>query len=893
MRMSLYFLRKKQINRLIECYPNNSFICDSDGNIQAWHTTEPNWAKATHLAKLEGHLMPSLAQKLLSKTILSQNSEHIEQDTDTNSIELTCTPFTLLKKKQLFIFTIHAKQTACNSFPKLQEKLTQTYQTTYQLFFQIDRDYQLINYDTYFSELCIAHHPKIDQLVGKPLNEVLPPHLATHFMREASLSCEADLTTHSQISFSLGQHENIYTLKTIPIKLSTGETVGVIGLAQPIHPNSIETPFLKPNFESTLIANLPALVYWKDTQQKILGCNYEELNHFQESQSHPSKISLSNNTFYNKLEFQETEDIRKNDRQVLIEAKTLTFEELNNSNGKKNIYLSEKKPLIIDGKTIGISGVSLDISAYIEKIEKLKKNNETLKDDLVRLSNEGTKTEEHLNWIIDHLPGNIFWENKEGQFLGCNKHMLQWLGLSSKKELIGRNLLDISSNHQIDKESLIAARQNDLQVIQTKEDLIFEETILQGDKKVCFLSHKSPLMSGNECVGTIGVAMNITHQKDLEEKLRRANSLAENALQAKSDFIANISHDLRTPLHTLYGTAEQLENEMHLPTQEEKINTLLKCSQLILRLVDNVLHYSQLKDGTMQLHEKACDLEQLIDSLIVTFKPLAKSKKIALRIHTESIKNWYIYTDPNALSRILINLIQNAMKHTREGEVSLSLSEIPISESQSTYLFQVKDTGIGIPKEELTKIFSRFFQGEQHKGNGLGLGLSITQRFTEMMGGTITVDSEWGVGSTFTCTIPIALSDQKPEKITPFTQVAEKPRILLVEDNELIQTMTVQTLKKLDWKYELASTGEEALLAWRKGNISLILLDLGLPDQPGLNVLETIRKFDKHIPIITLTGDATEKTRKECFATGATDFLTKPASQEELLHAITKTLQET
>jgi CheY-like chemotaxis protein len=233
------------------------------------------------------------------------------------------------------------------------------------------------------------------------------------------------------------------------------------------------------------------------------------------------------------------------------------------------------------------------------------------------------------------------------------------------------------------------------------------------------------------------------------------------------------------------------------------------------------------------------------------------------------------------------------MKHTQHGSVTLTITEKPINELQSTYIFSVKDTGAGIPENELAHIFSRFYQGEKNKGYGLGLGLSITQRFTEMMGGSITVNSELGVGSHFTCTIPIMLSEKPLAIINPFVQPAEKPKILLVEDNELIQAMTVQTLKKLDWRYELASTGEDALLAWRKRNISLILLDLGLPDQSGLDVLQTIRQSDKTTPIITLTGDATEKTKKLCEEKGATGFLAKPASQEELLQAINEAMQKT
>jgi PAS domain S-box-containing protein len=890
--MAASFLTKRTLLQLLKPYPTHSFATNESGQILAKKTNNSDWSKCKHIDDFSQPLLAELLNELLRKCRRSQNCSSATEHPGSASVEATCIPVNLNKRHTYYIFVINYQLAACSDAKALQAKLDRSYHTATQLCFQLDRENKLVNHDSAFTQLCLAYNPSIHHLISKPLQDILPPEVATQLSQQASLAVDADLSVTTKVGLKIDGQDTDHSIKIIPIKNHDGVIEGTLCIGQPKDRIQVAYADAGSQFASSLLAGLPSLIYWKDPDHTIIGCTDAMLKHFEHENGRADLETIDKDVLYRNITAEQLEQYHKNDQTVLNSGKQQVFYETASVDGEPRVMISQKGPIVINGKIVGTCGVSTDITNEIRQIKQLKQRNERLQKDLTRLSDESQKTEEQLNWVIDHLPGNVYWETKEGAFLGCNQHMAEWLGFTNKEELIGKHLLETLSVHDVDETSVIAARRNDLEVMRTQKNMVFEEKVNRNGETYTFLSQKSPMVRNGECIGTIGVSLDITQQKALEEKLKTANRLAENALQAKSDFIANVSHDLRTPLHTLYGTAEQLENQNHLPEQEEKIETMLKCSQLILRLVDNVLHFSQLKDGTMQLHEKPTDLQQLIESIILTFKPLAKKKGITLHCDVSQVKHWHIHADPNALSRILINLIQNAMKHTKEGSVSLLATETVINELQSTYLFSVKDTGSGIPKEELSHIFSRFYQGEKHKGYGLGLGLSITQRFTEMMGGTIQVDSEWGSGSTFTCELPIMLSEKPPEAITPFTQSTEKPRILLVEDNELIQAMTVQTLKKLNWEYELASTGEEALLAWRKQNISLILLDLGLPDQPGLDVLSTIRQSDTTTPVITLTGDATDKTRKLCKEKGATGFLTKPATQEELMRVISQTLQE-
>lgn len=890
--MAMPFLKKWTITNQLKSYPANSFATDHTGRIIAKKRANSDWVKHKHIHDFSEPLLSGLLQQLLSRCCNLRNCVSAKEHLGNTSVEVTCIPIKLEKKDAFFIFVIHYKLTACSDAKALQAKLDRSYHLASQLCFQLDKDNRLVNHDSAFTELCLDYNPRIHPLVSKSLTELLPKEIADPLIQQVSLAVNADLVVTTQVRLNVNGEQIEHSVKIIPIKNQDQAIEGTLCIGQPKEKMAVAYADTESEFASSLLASLPSLIYWKDTDHTIIGCTDAMLSHFEREHGRADLEALDKDILYRHITAEQLEQYHQNDRAVLNSGKAQIFYETANIAGEPRVFISQKGPVVINNKIVGTCGVSIDITTEIREIEALKACNARLQKDLTRLSDESQKTEEQLNWVIDHLPGNVFWETKEGIFVGCNQHMTEWLGFTSKEQLIGKQLLATLSMHDVDEESIVRARQNDLEVMRTGKSMVFEEEVNRKGKTYNFLSQKSPLIRNGECIGTIGIALDITEQKELEEKLKVANRLAENASQAKSDFIANISHDLRTPLHTLYGIAEQLENEKHLPEQHEKIDTLIKCSQLILQLVDNVLHFSQLKDGTMQLHPKPTDLQQLIESIVLTFKPLAKKKGIELFCDVCQVKNWHILIDPNALSRILINLIQNAMKHTKKGSVNLSIIEVAIDKQKSTYTFTVQDTGSGIPKEELKHIFNRFYQGEKHKGYGLGLGLSITQRFTEMMGGTIRVDSEWAVGSTFTCSLPVMLSERLPEPITPFTQSIEKPRILLVEDNELIQAMTVQTLRNLEWDYELASTGEEALLAWRKENISLILLDLGLPDQCGLDVLKIIRQSDRDIPIIALTGDATDKTRKLCKEKGATGFLAKPATQQELMRVIREVLHE-
>lgn len=374
---------------------------------------------------------------------------------------------------------------------------------------------------------------------------------------------------------------------------------------------------------------------------------------------------------------------------------------------------------------------------------------------------------------------------------------------------------------------------------------------------------------------------------------KNLSSQAEEINRAKSDFIANISHDMRTPLHTILGTTELLKIKQHLPNQEQYLDAILQAGETLLKLVENILDFSNLEQDKFEFHDALIDLYELVNCAIKTVSSQAAEKgvEVILNYANEIPKN--LFSNADRLSRILTNLLDNAVKFTNHGQIIVSVE--PANSSGYLNLI-VKDTGIGIAKHELKNIFERFYRvNPSYKGKykGTGLGLAITQKLIESLQGTINVESHPGIGSQFTCTLPIKTpkpGQQAMNGYTPANQYrAEKLSVLLVEDVPLIQKFSIDVLAALGCKVTLANNATKAL-ELAKNHFDLIFMDIGLPDDDGLSVVRKLRNTQQHqqTPIIALTAHATDQVRQDCLSAGVNDFLAKPASYKTLSNCISK-----
>lgn len=367
-----------------------------------------------------------------------------------------------------------------------------------------------------------------------------------------------------------------------------------------------------------------------------------------------------------------------------------------------------------------------------------------------------------LKAVIDNVPGDIYWKDTEGVWLGVNRIGLESLinmgFVQSEKDVIGKTDYEI-----FDKLTADEYRKNDLKVMNTGIENTNEEmAILPNGNTIIQLSTKRPLRDENgQIVGIVGNTVDISHLKKIEAELRVAKEIAEQVTSIKMDFIRNMEHDIRTPLTGAWGISKYLfEEEKDNSERKELLGDIASCIKELLNFCNTIINYSRMDSATVPVLHKAVNIPLLMKKLRDTELMTAKYKKLELTMECDKDVPSEVIGDEYRLHRILLNLISNAIKFTHSGSVSVNVKKVKKTKEGILLQFVVKDTGIGIPLEKqnsIFEIFSRINPSNQGKYAGLGLGLEIVKRYTHELEGEIALESKMGKGSTFTCTIPFKL----------------------------------------------------------------------------------------------------------------------------------------
>lgn len=368
------------------------------------------------------------------------------------------------------------------------------------------------------------------------------------------------------------------------------------------------------------------------------------------------------------------------------------------------------------------------------------------------------------------------------------------------------------------------------------------------------------------------------------------------ALQARSEFLALVSHEIRTPLNALVGFSA-LARKATDPRKLGEYHAIIEqSSRSLLNLVNNILDMSKIEAGRMEVEAVPFNLRQLVMSLEEPYRSLADQKKLAFQIViAEDVPAW-VLGDPVRLCQILVNLLSNAIKFTQSGSVSCTvrLSGLAVAEDPRVR-FEVRDTGIGIPESNRAWLFQPFRQLDptiSRTFGGTGLGLAIVRRLTELMKGSIALDSREGAGSCFTIDLPLQETEAAPDDGAPAQVMATEPgSILVVEDNAFNRRLIEETLTACGHQVTLAEDGRQALRMVQEQRFAMILLDIRMPGIDGLEVARQIRRREQRlsetpVPIIAITADADAATRDACLKAGINDVLTKPVIPEQLTRAI-------
>jgi PAS domain S-box-containing protein len=547
------------------------------------------------------------------------------------------------------------------------------------------------------------------------------------------------------------------------------------------------------------------------------------------------------------------------------------------------------------------TGFSLKLSSNIEIIFLLA-------HDVTSILEIAIKEQLLVDSLIDSLPAQIFWKDKSLVYLGCNKGFLKSLGLEDKSEIIGKTDFDLPVNIKQSK----MFREDDFQVItsiNSKLNIEERQTLDDGSERVLSTS-KVPLFDDQgEVYGVLGVYRDITEQKRSETELKEAMSLAEQANYTKSEFIANMSHDIRTPLSGVVGMSQLLVDILVDTEHKQHAQWIHECGVQLLGLLNDILTVVA-EDNVNDSDTKndVFSLRQCVEDIIHLERPSTAMKGIELSVHIEDDISDLLIGDRAGLHRILLNLLGNAIKFTSIGSVRVEIKKLKQYPGKVELQFSVKDTGIGIPEELRSRVFDRFYRANpSYKGvySGHGIGLHIAQSYVKRLGGDLQFTSkvDFGTNFFFDLTFDLAENDNldilslksdmnAPSPIKAFAEDKDLPIVLLVEDNYVALKVLESIVKLVNLRFVSANDGESALEIAKTQNFQLIITDIGLPGISGNELASKIRAWEvEHdkspTPIIGLTAHVRDQIREECIQQGMSDAYSKPmdlATMKEIIN---------
>lgn len=566
-------------------------------------------------------------------------------------------------------------------------------------------------------------------------------------------------------------------------------------------------------------------------------------------------------------------------------------EPIKDTDGQLIVIKYHKIPLL-DNKNnvIGLLSVSVDELINNRFCKPMVSNNTTLKQ------------------ILTYLPGHVYWKDKEGRYLGCNLSQANDLNLTTCDDIIGKTDYDLSSKDKADLFKVI-----DTEVLTEGKTIDTEEEIIKNGQSRIVLSKKTPLYDeSRQIIGLLGISFDITDRKKMEEDLNKAKNAAEAANDAKTEFLTNMRHDIRTPLSGIVGFSELLKSESNDLRIKEYADNLIASSHALLDLMDEVLEAVRVSSGEIPLLKRKFNLSQTLEQIVALYQAKAHEKKLKLSLGFDEKLPSFVIGDKIRLHRIALELVGNALNFTDNGFVSIQVDQVKNENRQLVIKMTVTDTGMGIPKEKQQDIylqFKRLTPSYQGIYKGAGLGLFVVKQFIDELGGEIYVKSESKKGSCFTCLIPLQeplldddsgvesndelLSIEK-KYLTPLTQqssIKEMSNIdpdaisylLVVEDNGIAQMAAKSILSAMHCQVDVATNGAEAIDFCKKNSYDLIFMDIGLGDGiDGYEVTHHIRNMSEKVsktPIIALTAHGGDENKQRCIEAGMDAVLTKPLTQ--------------
>ncbi|QSZ41909.1 PAS domain S-box protein [Sulfurimonas aquatica] len=618
-----------------------------------------------------------------------------------------------------------------------------------------------------------------------------------------------------------------------------------------------------------IINTAPVRIFWKDKNLNYLGCNKLFANYA----NLEDENDIVGKSDYEMPWSASADKYRENDiRMLKTGVSAIEVEKpILLKNGEKRWVSISKVPLRSeDGIVYGVLGIFSDIT-------KLKEYQTSLREEKQR-----------YKALMKYASDGIFILDMNGKIIECSNIASELLGYSIE-EMKELHIYDWDVLHS-KEESLEHVKNTPYKPFKfqtkhkRKDGSIYDASIVVVKIK----------MEGNEYVYASVRDITVEMQKALE--LSRAKDEAESASEAKSRFLANMSHEIRTPMTGLLGFIQRLQKEEKDTQRIEQFQIVQNSGETLLNLINDILDFSKIESGKMEIEKAPISLYSFFNDLPSIFKELASEKNINLLNNISKNLPEYILGDKNRLKQILFNLISNAIKFTSSG--GNVILEVSFNEKDRLLYVSVLDTGIGIAKENQIKVFDAFSQEDvstTRKFGGTGLGLTISSRLIELMGGELKLESEQNNGSKFYFEIPIEISSGEIEDHSTKDigeDISFKGHVLVVEDNKTNQLLMGMILDDFDISYDIANDGEEAVLKCKSQKYDMVLMDENMPVLNGIGATKLIRKLEHYVstPIIAVTANALMGDKEKFLNAGMNGYISKPYSEDDIVKILTQYL---